>query len=133
MGSSYLIWFFEDGEVSVVKRSSNIQGYRLKVGDQSNVQWGRNFYERLNIGRGQLCRPYENEERKTNVSSQIQRNNKQEGHEFLHVCIVQKVPFTRAIFIDRSKFCKQFLKRVTQGTFLWNYFKIWPVVSEKFF
>ena len=26
---------------------------------------------------------------------------------------------------------EQFLKSVTQGTFLWNYFKIWPVVSEK--
>ena len=52
-------------------------------------------------------------------------------HEFLHVCIAQKPPFTRAIFIDRSKFCEQFLKRVTQGTFLWNYFKIWPAVSEK--
>ena len=35
------------------------------------------------------------------------------------------------MFIDGSKFHKQFLKRVTQGTFLWNYFKIWPVVSEK--
>ena len=30
-----------------------------------------------------------------------------------------------------TKFRKHFLKRVTQGTFLWNYFKIWPVVSEK--
>ena len=34
-------------------------------------------------------------------------------------------------FIDRSKFCEPILKRVTQGTFLWNYFKIWPAVSEK--
>ena len=33
--------------------------------------------------------------------------------------------------MDRLKFCEQFLKRVTQGTFLWNYFKIWPAVSEK--
>ena len=33
--------------------------------------------------------------------------------------------------MDRSTFCEQFLKRVTQGTFLWNYFKIWPAVSEK--
>ena len=30
-----------------------------------------------------------------------------------------------------TKFCEHFLKRVTKGTFLWNYFKIWPVVSEK--
>ena len=35
------------------------------------------------------------------------------------------------MFIDRSKFRKQLLKRVAQGTFLWNYFKIWPVVSEE--
>ena len=33
--------------------------------------------------------------------------------------------------MDRSKFREQFLKRVTQGTFLWNYFKIWPAVPEK--
>ena len=32
---------------------------------------------------------------------------------------------------DWSKFRKQFLKRATQGTFLWNYFKIRPAVSEK--
>ena len=32
-----------------------------------------------------------------------------------------------------SKFCKQFLQKVTKGTFLWNYFKIWPAVSEKIF
>ena len=29
----------------------------------------------------------------------------------------KKPPFTREMFIDGSKFCKQFLKRVTQGTF----------------
>ena len=44
-GLSYLLRFFEDGEVLVVNRSSNIQGDRLKVGDQSNVQWGRNSDE----------------------------------------------------------------------------------------
>ena len=33
--------------------------------------------------------------------------------------------------MDGSKFCEQVLKRVTEGTFLWNYFKIWPAVSEK--
>ena len=36
----------------------------------------------------------------------------------------KKPQFTRAMFIDGSKFWEQFLKRVTQGTFLWNYFKI---------
>ena len=35
------------------------------------------------------------------------------------------------MFIDGSKFHKQYLQRVTQGTFLWNYFKIWPAVLEK--
>ena len=35
--------------------------------------------------------------------------------------------------MDGSKFHKQLLERVTQGTFLWNYFKNWPVVSEKIF
>ena len=43
----------------------------------------------------------------------------------------KKPPFTRAVFIDGSKFHEHFLKRVTQGTFLWNYFKIRPAVSEK--
>ena len=36
----------------------------------------------------------------------------------------KKPPFTRAMFIDGSKFHGQFLKRVTQGTFLLNYFKV---------
>ena len=43
----------------------------------------------------------------------------------------KKPPFTRAMFKDGSKFREQFLKRVTRGIFLWNYFKIWPGVSEK--
>ena len=38
--------------------------------------------------------------------------------EFLYVCTVQVAPFTNTMFIDRSSFHKQFLKRVTQGTFL---------------
>ena len=45
----------------------------------------------------------------------------------------KKLPFTRAMFMDRSKFREQPLKRVTQGTFLSNYFKIGPVGSEKTF
>ena len=36
----------------------------------------------------------------------------------------KKPPFTRAMFIDGSKFCEQYLKRVTQETFLSNYLKI---------
>ena len=43
----------------------------------------------------------------------------------------KKPPFTRALFMDRSKFRIHFLKRGTQGTFLWNYFKIGQAVSEK--
>ena len=50
---------------------------------------------------------------------------------FFMSVLCKKLPFTRAIFIDRSKFCEQFLKRVTHGTFLWNYFKIWQSVLEK--
>ena len=42
----------------------------------------------------------------------------------------KKPQFTRAMFIDRSKFREQFLKRVTQGTILWNYSKFWQAVSE---
>ena len=30
-----------------------------------------------------------------------------------------------------QNFAKQFMKRVIQGTFLWNHFKIGPAVSEK--
>ena len=37
---------------------------------------------------------------------------------FFMSVLCKKPPFTSAIFIDRSKFCEQFLKRVTQGTFL---------------
>ena len=43
----------------------------------------------------------------------------------------KKTPFTRAMFVDGSKFCEQFLKRVSQGIFLWNHFKIGPAVSER--
>ena len=43
----------------------------------------------------------------------------------------KKPPFTRAMFMDGSKFRGQFLKRVSQGTFLWNYFKIEPAVPEE--
>ena len=35
------------------------------------------------------------------------------------------------MFLDGSKFCEPFLKRVTQGTYLWNYFKIRPTVPEE--
>ena len=37
----------------------------------------------------------------------------------------------RLLLIDGSKFCEQCLKRVSQATLLWNYFKIWPMVQEK--
>ena len=32
-----------------------------------------------------------------------------------------------------QNFANSFRRRVTQGTFLWNYFKIWQVVSKKIF
>ena len=35
------------------------------------------------------------------------------------------------MFIDRLKFREQFLKKVTQGTFLWNYFKIWSEAKRR--
>ena len=36
-----------------------------------------------------------------------------------------------AMFFHGSKFREQSLKRITQGTILWNYFKIWQAVSEE--
>ena len=46
----------------------------------------------------------------------------------------KKPPFTNTMFIDRSKFQKQFWKGSLYewGTFLWDYFKIWPI-AEKIF
>ena len=43
----------------------------------------------------------------------------------------KKPPFTRTMCMDGSSFRQHFLKRVTHGTFLWNYFKIRP--EEKIF
>ena len=40
-------------------------------------------------------------------------------------------PPTATMFFDGSKFREHFLKKVTQGTFLWNYFKIGPGASEE--
>ena len=51
--------------------------------------------------------------------------------EFLHVRIVQNDSPMAAMFFHGSKFCEQFLKRVTKGIILWNYFKIWHAVSEE--
>ena len=42
-------------------------------------------------------------------------------------------PIIRAMFTDRSKFRDQFLKRVTQGTFLWNYFSLTSGFREEDF
>ena len=36
-----------------------------------------------------------------------------------------------AILFNVAEFFEQFWKRVTQGTFLYNYFKIHPLVQEK--
>ena len=43
----------------------------------------------------------------------------------------KKSPFTRAMLMEGSKFGEQFSKRVNQGTFLWNCFKIGPAISEE--
>ena len=43
----------------------------------------------------------------------------------------KKPPPMAAMFFDRSKFRKKKLKRVTQRTILWNYFKFWHAVSEE--
>ena len=57
------------------------------------------------------------------------------GEEFWRIslkCTQWKKPTpTAAMFFDRSKFHEHFSKRVTQGTILWNYFKIRPEVSEE--
>ena len=50
---------------------------------------------------------------------------------FLKSTECKKLPPIAAMFFNRSNFCEQFLKRVTQGTILWNYFKIGPAVSEE--
>ena len=74
-GSSYLVRF---GEVLVVNRSRIFREGRLKVGDKSNVQWGRNSDENaegeiLDVGNyADLMK------KKKNVSTQVQGNKKVE-------------------------------------------------------
>ena len=46
---------------------------------------------------------------------------------------MREAPIHQSHVFGQIKISQQFLKRVTQGTFLWNYFKIWPAVSEKIF
>ena len=62
-------------------------------------------------------------------------DNRFQRRSFLKNCFMsvlcKKPPFTRAVFLDRSKFCEQFLKRVTKGTFLLIYFKIGPTLPEE--
>ena len=65
------------------------------------------------------------------ISKSDQRFLRRFFKNFLMSVYWKKHPFTRAMFIDGSKFHKQILKRVTQGAFMWNYFKIWPAVSEE--
>ena len=45
----------------------------------------------------------------------------------------KKPPFTNTMFIDRSKFQKQFWKGSLKEHFYEIVFKIWPIVSEKIF
>ena len=51
--------------------------------------------------------------------------------EFLRLPFFEKPPFTRAMFLDGSKFREQLLKRVTHGTFQRNYFKIGTAVPKE--
>ena len=44
---------------------------------------------------------------------------------------MREAPIHQSHVYGRIKISRTFLKRVTQGTFLWNYFKIWPAVLEK--
>ena len=57
------------------------------------------------------------------------------GEDFLRISScpysARSPPFTTAMFLGGSKFCEQFLKRVTKQTFLLNYFKIGPAVPEE--
>ena len=57
------------------------------------------------------------------------------GQEFWRISLKsthwKKPPPMAAIFFDGSNIREQLLKRVTQGTILWNYSKFWPAVSEK--
>ena len=45
--------------------------------------------------------------------------------------VVQEAPIHQSHVFGRFKISKTFFKKVTQGTFLRNCFKIWPEVSEK--
>ena len=44
---------------------------------------------------------------------------------------MQETPIHHSHLMDRPKFHEQCFKRVTQGTFLWNYFKIGPAIPEE--
>ena len=44
-GSSYMVKFFEDNETLVVNRSRIFREGRVKIGDISQIQWGRNQTE----------------------------------------------------------------------------------------
>ena len=58
-----------------------------------------------------------------------EEKNFEEFHWSLHS--EKSLSPTAAMFYCGSKFRKQFLKRVTQGTILWNNFKIWQAVSKE--
>ena len=51
--------------------------------------------------------------------------------EFLFVCTVQVARIHYYYVYWQIKTSQTILEKVTQETFLWNYFKIWPVVSGK--
>ena len=57
------------------------------------------------------------------------------GEEFLRFSScpysAKSLPLMEAMLFNGSKIREQVLKRVSQGTILWNYFKIGPAVSEE--
>ena len=52
-------------------------------------------------------------------------------NNFFMAVYCKKPPFTRAMFMNRPEIRERFVKRVSQGTFLWICLKIGPAVSEK--
>ena len=79
-----------------------------------------------------FCKGSHKEHSREIISKSDQRFQRRRFFKNFFMSIKCKKPqFTRAMFMEGPKFREQFLKRVTQGIFLWNYFKIWPVVSEK--
>ena len=53
--------------------------------------------------------------------------------EFLHLCMVQVAPIHQIHVYWQITTSWRICEKVTPGTFLWNYFKIWPAISKTIF